>query len=81
MLLLTTIDGHVGVGFSVQLSNTIVALNKELEQLMTQTSVTVRADDTKVLELSQDLEADQKTIGQLKDQVCSSAHRPSRCLL
>jgi hypothetical protein len=52
-----------------QLSGTVVALNKELEQVMAQTSVAIRADEEKVAELSLDIASDQRSISQLKEQV------------
>ena len=69
------------VVWRVQLSATVVGLNKELEQLVAQTSVTVRADEEKVVEMSHDIASEQRAIAQLKEQVRRTLCRLPHTLL
>ncbi len=46
-----------------------MSLNREVEQVVTQTTAAVRADEAKVGEMARDLEDEHRTIAQLKEQV------------
>jgi hypothetical protein len=55
--------------FVRQMSKTVMSLNREVEQVVTQTTAAVRADEAKVGEMARDLEDEHRTIAQLKEQV------------